>query len=199
MNVAAEHSTAIAGTYRLLARLWLREVDTPFLDSLMQAPLSNAFTAAGGSLPEDASASTLEELSVDYCRLFLGPARHFPPFQSVWERGQFQGEAVQSMNQYLSIANYETELMPDHLGVQLDVMAEILEALTPDAQNPNAIVDLARCYFGTHLPWTDPLFDSAIEQTTTDFYRSVIEMTRDFLKSEHAVWRASAVNLDTVP
>ena len=189
MNVAVENYSAIAGTYRLLARLWLREVDTPVLDSLLQAPLSDAFTSAGGCLPQDSSSSTLEELSVDYCQLFLGPTRHFPPFQSVWERGQFQAECVQSMNQYLSIAGYDTKLMPDYLGAQFDVMAKILDAHSLAARDSEAIIDLARCYFTAHLTWPGPLIDSVIDHATTDFYCSVIEMTRDFLDSERTIWQ----------
>jgi len=189
MNTVAEEFSAIAGTYRRLARLWLGEVDEQFLDSLLQAPLCDAFTSAGGSLPQDASPSTLEELSVDYCQLFLGPARHFPPFQSVWERGQFQGESVQSMKQYFSVAGYETELMADHLGVQLDVMAKILEARPQIPKEADAVVDLAYFYFAAHLTWANPLFESSVDHATTDFYRSVVNMTREFLNSEQTIWR----------
>ena len=168
------------------------EVDEQLLAFLLVPPLRNVFIAAGGTLPEDVAASTLEELAVDFCQLFLGPANHLPPFQSVWQRGQFQGESAASMQHYVSAAAYETGgLMFDHLGVQLDVMGRLLESGLDSVQHSDDVFDLAATYFAEHLTWVPPLFESAINRAATEFYRSMIHMTRDFLKSEETFWAAA--------
>src|SRR6056297_3258487 len=111
-NLSRNDAAAAAGLYRLLARLWLREVDEPLLRSLTGSPLREPFLRAGGELPETVSPEVLQALSVDYCRLFLGPTDHLPPVQSVWQQGQFQGQAVRSMAGWIELTGYDTRLVP---------------------------------------------------------------------------------------
>ena len=192
MNAAVDELASLAGTYRLLARLWIREVDDQLLAILLVPPLCDVFTAAGGTLPVNVAPSTLEELAVDYCQLFLGPANHLPPFQSVWQHGQFQSESAKSMQHYVSVAGYETgSLMVDHLGVQLDVMGRFLDFGLESVQHSDDVFDLASTYFAEHLTWVAPLLEAAINRAETDFYRSTIHMTRDFLSSEKTFWAAA--------
>ena len=85
--------------------------------------------------------------------------------------------------------------MVDHLGVQLDVMGRLLDFGSESVQHFDEVLDLAATYFAKHLSWAAPLFDVAINRAATDFYRSTIRMTRDFLKSEDTYW-ASARRAD---
>ena len=192
MKAAVNEFASLAGTYRLLARLWIREVDEQLLTFLLAPQLCDVFTAAGGTLPVNVAPSTLEELAVDYCQLFLGPANHLPPFQSVWQRGQFQSQSAESMRPYVSAAGYETGgLMFDHLGVQLDVMGRLLDIGLASVQHSDDVFDMTATYFAEHLTWVAPLFEAAINRAETDFYRSTIRMTRDFLSSEETLWAAA--------
>ncbi|MCH2202016.1 MAG: molecular chaperone TorD family protein [Fuerstiella sp.] len=189
MKAAVNEFASLASTYRLLARLWIREVDGQLLTSLLRSPLCHVFTEAGGTLPPGATSSTLEELAVDYCQLFLGPANHLPPFQSVWQRGQFQSESAESMRSYVSILGYEPgDLMVDHLGVQLDVMGGLLDFALGAVEHSDDVFDLPATYFAKHLAWMDSLLETSIKRAKTDFYRSTIGMTRDFLCSEEIMW-----------
>ena len=125
--------------YRLLARIWIREVDRNLILELSLSPLKESFVAAGVMLPVDAGKATIEQLAIDYCQLFLGPKDHFPPCQSVWQTGQFQSEVVTSVRNFIEISNYPEQHIPDgvmldHLGVQLDVMGHLLDHIdmSPD-------------------------------------------------------------------
>ena len=192
MNAAVEELAGLAGTYRLFARLWLREVDEPLLADLLRPPLCDVFSAAGGALPDNVDSSTLEELAVDYCQLFVGPANHLPPYQSVWQRGQFQSESADSMQRYEVAIGYETGgLMFDHLGVQLDVMGHLLDCGPESGQHSDEVFRLAATYFAEHLTWAAPLLKAASSRASTDFYRSTIRMTHDFLNSEQTFWAAT--------
>jgi TorA maturation chaperone TorD len=195
--ISREDAASRSGTYRLLARLWLREVDLDLLQELRQAPLRDSFVAAGGVLPEyerDASDSktTIENLAIAYCRLFVGPANHLPPFQSVWQAGQFQGTATASMREMIDVVGYDVVPLPggvmlDHLGVQLDVMGNLLEQLSSwpaEAGSCDQVWELADSFYAKHLLWPADLLATAARQAEDDFYRSFIMLTREFLKSE---------------
>ncbi|GAB4135487.1 MAG: hypothetical protein Tsb009_01830 [Planctomycetaceae bacterium] len=192
MSLSLEEMTARSAVFALLARLWLREVDRPLLDDLLETNLRTAFEDTGGVLPANNNNDTLEELAIDYCQLFIGPKHHLPPFQSVWTTGQFQGATVESMNVYLDVANFNRDdipngIMPDHLGVQLLLMSHLLReaALWPgDSDEKQSLQELLSTYFTGHLTWAGPLLEAAASKASTDFYRSVIRMTDEFLKSE---------------
>ena len=200
----ASDPVARSGLYRLLARFWLREVDADFLRQLQSISLCNEFVESGGVLPEDDGRLTSEQLAIDYCRLFIGPSDHLPPYQSVWQSGQFQEAASASMKRFVEIAGYQAGvlsegMMLDHLGVQLDLMGQVLEQYAGwpvEMADREAVLELASAFFATHLVWPIELLETAARRAETDFYRSVIFLTRNFLESERHVLAALAVVAD---
>ena len=198
-GLLGSHRSAMIGMYRLLSRIWIRELDEAFLVQIRSSPLSSAFVGAGGILPSEGT--SLDELAVDYCRLFVGPTDHLPPFESVWKTGQFQSETTTSMRDFMSVIGYSAKqsdpsAMLDHLAVQLDLMAAILEvrhqAVTDSTTNddhdsnsesadPDLVLDVARTYFHQHLTWPSTMIAAAAERASTPFYRSSIELTGNFL------------------
>lgn len=196
-STSYQESAARSGMYGLLGRLWLREIELGFLRELCAPPLHDSFTEAGGVLPPRADSETIEQLAVDYCQLFVGPANHLPPIQSIWQTGQFQSTMTTSVQTFIEIVDYPTDELPsgamlDHLGVQLDVMAHILSHLTISSEEDQrrAVLQLAFAFFQMHLTWPNGLFEAAAARATTEFYRSTVTLTRDFLISE-----TSAVNV----
>ena len=189
---ATEEAAARSGTYRLLARLWLREIDRDLVRELRSPPLCDAFVAAGGIVPAGDDDRTIEQLAIDYCRLFVGPTGHLPPYQSVWRNGQFKSATSDSMERFVEVVNYETDVLPggmmlDHLGVQLDVMGHILDHFTAwqsELGSRDLLPELARTFFARHLLWTTDLLAAAARRAETEFYRATILLTRDFLNSE---------------
>ena len=182
----------LADTYQLLARLWITELSEPLLQSLLAPPMSRVFVAAGGSLPADAELATLEELAVDYCQLFRGPANHLPPFQSVWQHARFQAAPVESMQSYMHAIGYVNDSsMPDHLGIEMDVMGRLIQSVARFEDELDENLSLISTYFVRHLTWADRLFDLAVRRAQSEFYRSVIVMTREFLESEKSFWMSS--------
>ena len=193
----SQESLARSGLYRLLARLWLREVDGPLLHRLCAGARGEAFLGAGGVVPEPVGRETVETLAVDYCQLFLGPSRHFPPYQSVWQGGQFEGEACSSVRQFGEVVHYDGSsvapgVMVDHLGVQLDLMGHALqeaavEEVATDHVATDHVEQFAEAFFAAHLKWPEPLLAAAAERAQSDFYRSVVTITADFLRTEGAL------------
>lgn len=157
---------------------------------LASPTMQPAFTAAGGVIPDQpASDSTLEALAVDYCRLFLGPSGHLPPYQSVWTSGHFQDDATVAMQRELQTRGLpEATGMADHFGRQLTVMAATLEAL---ASQPTATADQlnqTQQFFVQRINWAHRLCEQATARAQTDFYRSIMMMTKAFLVEEETDW-----------
>ncbi len=193
-SIPASQAVARSGTYRLLARLWLREVDRDLVRELRAPPLSHSFVEAGGVLPIGDDDLAIEQLAIDYCRLFVGPTDHLPPYQSVWQNGQFQGTTIASMETFIDVVGYDVDTLPsgimrDHLGVQLDVMGHILSQFSTRESEPDLHdlrSDLALKFFTAHLRWANELLDAAAQRATSDFYRSTVTLTRGFLDLECA-------------
>jgi len=188
-TMSLEEATVLRGIYRLLARLYLGEMDAACLRDLRSPPLCVAFQDAGGIVPTGDKHGTVELLARDYCRLFVGPTGHLPPCQSVWESGQFQGPATLSMQRFIDCVGYDTGVLPrgmmlDHFGVQLDVMAHILGQTVAWQAAEDRVRELARTFSATHLAWSRTLLAAAEARATTDFYRAVIRLTRAFLAGE---------------
>ena len=191
---AIDQMPAVTGVYRLLARIWMREVDDLLLRTLAEPALAKLFIDAGGTLPAENDVTILEPLEVDFCQLFVGPSQHIPTCQSVWESGRFQAAAQDSMNEFIAalgyrVADLPTGIMHDHLSVQLDFMGHLTSlCATSEPTVLNDLVGIGRRFFRRHLSWQEPLFDAAERKAQTPFYRSAIRMTADFLQSERLIW-----------
>lgn len=201
--VCQDEMAAVSGVYHLLARLWMREVDQPLLHSLSQPPLRDLFVDTGGVLPDSPIENATEQLAIEFCQLFLGPKDHLPPFQSVWQTGQFQSQSATSMSDFIDAVGYNLDptsvgVPLDHLGIQLDVMGYITHqcSLVDSADlQANVLLDLTRSFYARHLSWPFQLFTIAESRAQSNFYRSVIQMTKTFLQSEQLIWCSDAVDV----
>jgi len=170
---------SVSQLYRLLARVWHAEVDADFLNTLSNDPLRAALDGAGVDLPAEPASVTLDELATDFCQLFIGPSEPLRPIQSVWTEGQLEGQAATSMRETFLplLPDFEMPagLMADHLAIQLAVMAEFIDS---------DVDDLPRRFFDHHLRWTEPLTTVTASRAKTDFYRTIINLTAEFLRGE---------------
>ena len=180
---------AVAGTYRLLSRLWLREVDQELAHTLNAEPLRSAYLGVGGALPPTKPAP-LECLAQDFCQLFLGPSNHLPAVQSVWCAGIFQSKAVDSMQSFLQILRLENRHpIVDHLGFQLYVMSVAVQYVATARPGANLeTTEVAGAFFTNHLSWPSQLIESAHDQAKSGFYASVMDVTANFLCQESEHW-----------
>jgi TorA maturation chaperone TorD len=186
-----EDLEGLVGFYRLLSRLWVAEIDQEWLEALVEGSLSDV--ACDLELPVDeATSDEVERLAVDYCGLMIGPHGHVAPHQSVWAEGQFQGNTVISMKQFLDVVGEEVDSsMSDHLGVQLGVMGRIVEELAgspDDAGKRDDLVELGQAFFVTHVAWIQQFLARAAESNGSDFYGRLIEITAEFLEQERTTW-----------
>jgi TorA maturation chaperone TorD len=148
--------------------------------------LATAFSAVG-----------LEDLLVDYTRLFLGPERALAqPYGSVWMEG------AQSLMQDTSLAVaalYEQHGfaledgladLPDHVAVELEFLytqlfREAAARRDGDTEETSRARQARKAMLDGHLARWMPPFTAAIEAAAqTDFYRVLARVARDFTALE---------------
>ncbi len=187
-----EELAATSNVYSLLGRVWLQELDESLLAEFQLEPLRSAFR-----FTESVQVADLDSLAAEYCQLFVGPKNHFPPMQSVWQEGKLDSEVTASVRAFAAAVNYEPSsaypnTLVDHLGVELEIMARITEIIAiqksgdPKSEETHAF---AAEFFGRHLCWTEKLIAAAAGRTSSDFYKSLLANTHDFLEIEVERWR----------
>ncbi|MGI9474496.1 MAG: TorD/DmsD family molecular chaperone [Rubripirellula sp.] len=196
---------AIASVYALLSRIWIREIDRAMLSAMRAPDLSTALSSLGISPPDE----TLEDLAIEYCRLFIGPRDHLPPIQSVWQKSQLEGESATSVKKFAELAGYDMPfgVIQDQLGIELAVMGRLVEAATKSDDvsesvddrdvvdrdvEADAARDAAAMFFSRHLTWVSPLLLATAQRAELPFYRSIAEVTQQFLVLEREDWLGSS-------
>jgi len=155
----AEALRAAAATCRLAARTFAAEVDAPFhqaLIGLCQAPRLRAL----GLVPLDdellqlPTNRVLDELAVEYCRLFIGPNPICPPYASARRRGALGTATIQTLHTFLHDHAMQPRLpadapiaAADHIAVALSLLEELYTTAS-GAPHPSLEPDRARTALG---------------------------------------------------
>ena len=180
-----EQAEARRGTYRLLARLALGEVDAPLLGSLLAVPIF------GPAVAESGGESALALLRADYARCFL---MNVPPYESVYldESGMLNAATSGGVLGHYQEHGFESEAAratgaPDHLGLELEFMAHLVgRALAAERIGQRAVAASLASeqahFLAEHLARWVPLFGVALAETaTTPFYRVYGEAVSGFV------------------
>lgn len=176
---------------RFLARLYRSEADAPLLDGLKGLNLTlteNDALRRGCALLADSLPGTgpeaLDELAADFAGTFLsaGSAQVLAaiPCESVYTGKrlvmQDAWEQVQSIYRQKGLESGSDGLMADHLAVELEFMAYLLE---------QGLADEAKDFLYAHLlNWTPAFLEDLQKYAKTDFYRAVGLLTKGVLEAE---------------
>lgn len=166
--------------YQAAARLFGQEVDTAIYEALFPGP-------RGGASSPDAQIPTLEDLAVEYCRLFVGPRAACPPYASAAGGGALLGgRAAARLTQFLESRGLAvtTGSAPvasaDHIAVHLTVLASLYDRLAgnEEASPVTARQDVAT-FLDEHLRgWTPGYLRGVEAETRQDLYRDLARLTR---------------------
>ncbi len=170
--------------------------------------LFDSMAAAARGLEEDLArraagmgaafrARPLEELRVDYTRLFLGPVdAPAKPYGSVWLGGGaalMQDSTVDVMRLYgeggFEMAGDFREL-PDHIAAELEFLYLLISQEGAARRRGNAAaadqaVDLRLRFLEGHLgEWVGPFAKAVEASAQTEFYRELARLTERFVRGE---------------
>lgn len=189
-----------AKLYRLLSRLYWVEVDQELLTALK----SLSFPATGDQLMSEGYSmlenylkncgdDVLDDLAVDYAAVFLaaGSAEGAAalPCESIYTSPKriFMQEAWEDVcriysEKGLTKSDVFSDLMEDHLALELEYMANLVERRDPAGELE---------FLELHLLNWVPSFVSDIDKyASADFYKAIGRITLAFLRMEHGLLTA---------
>jgi TorA maturation chaperone TorD len=197
---------ARADLCRLLAACYYQpgpEFDEERVFESMQtaaAALDDGFAALARSLGEAFEAQALDELQVDYTRLFLNPAGPVAaPYESAWLAGKdpmLFDEVMQSVLDSYRAGGYEVDEdfrdLPDHIAAELEflytlVFREARATASGHDTESDEVVE-RRCRFvEQHLGrWVGPFSEALRNGSETAYYRALADLTERLVRSEAA-------------
>ena len=193
--------------YQILADIYRREPDKDLFDRLVIPEALVLFKDISNHPDNDildiAHDIHLEELGIEFCRLFIGPGPHVAPYESVnrteaGNAGKLWGDATVQMKHMveslgLSYAEDFHE-MPDHLSVEFELMYRLLveemAALgADDMVTAGESLRAQNVLFKEHVgTWLQGFCDKLEATTNNRFYTWVARLTRDFMISEGEIY-----------
>jgi TorA maturation chaperone TorD len=206
-NDRAEMATARANVYGLLADVFREEPSEALLSKLGGPEFSGALQALNLSLDgvfgNTSRAQLIEDLALEFTRLFIGPGSHISPHESMHREARF-GEQKSLWNaqtvevkKFMAAAGLKVDDsfsgMPDHLCAEFEFMQQLLlkeaEAWTDEEHGLGAnIFKIEKRFYEEHLSlWVPNFCDRIIEATGHPFYKQFSEVTKGFIDFEKEI------------
>ncbi len=139
----------------------------------------------------------LQDLLVDYTRLFLGaPEALAKPYASVWLSGQpeLMQESVVELVRLYEQGGFDVDPgfhdLPDHVAVELEFLYLLLYKLNQasaagDAAGVAETAGLREAFLSGHLGrWLGPFILAVHDNAQCEFYRELAEITELFVRLE---------------
>ncbi len=196
----AENAAARAQVYALLANIFRAEPERAFLDEIRDPRFSGVLAEMnielGGAFFEAPEDQALEQLGVEYARLFLGPGPHISPHESVFAEldggeGGLWGKRTVAVKKFIETAGFDYNSqftgLPDHISVELEFMQKLAEAEAEkwregESDRARWCLAVQRKFFEDHLmQWVPDFCDQVIEKAQMPFYGEMAALTKDFV------------------
>jgi TorA maturation chaperone TorD len=201
MQELAEHRSSI---YGFLAAVYRQELTSELLqqmkDNRFQEVLSNLGVKLNNGFLKNPEKELLENLAIEYTRLFVGPGKHIPPYESVHhekegvQSGQLWGELTGQVKHIIETSGleYKSEYtgMPDHISVELEFMQHVIQRETQaweagDDETALLCLENEKKFVDEHLlGWIPNFCEKVSEAAEMPFYREMAGLTRSFIEFE---------------
>ena len=203
-NDMVEMATARANVYGLLADIFREEPSETLLSKLGAEEFSTALNALNLSLDEMFESTSrvqlVEDLALEFTRLFIGPGSHLSPHESMHveprfgEQNSFWSEQTVEVKKFIEATGLEIDEsftgMPDHISAELEFMqrltAKEAEAWKePDEAFAANIMKIEKRFLDEHLSqWAPRFCNRVIAQAEHSFYRCFADVMEGFLDFE---------------
>ncbi len=211
MPVLARTAMERGNLYAFLADLYRRQPDAALLDRIREPAFRAALNGVGVKLAVGlrghSNAALLDDLAVEYTRLFVGPGKHVSPHASVYIQGDggLWGRSTVQVKDFIESRGFEFKPdyhgIPDHISVELEFMAEITgreaEAWEKgDRDRAVAMIETEESFLTEHfVAWAVVFCDKVAAAAEMPFYGELARLTATFLQSEareivHLAWEA---------
>lgn len=198
----AENASQRSNIYRFLAAVYHKEVSPELLRQIRDPQFMKALSEIGINFGDEFLSGSEDEiiqnLAVEYTKLFLGPGKHVAPFESVHHEradgdwGRLWGADTATVNRFIEATGLEFqsdyEGLPDHITVELELMQKVTSREAQawedeDEESALYCLQIEKRFIEEHLSEWIPVFcEKVIAEATMPFYQEVTEITRDFIE-----------------
>lgn len=186
------------GLYRLFGHLLSKEIDQQLLDELRKPEFAAAINQLGIYLDELTNDDDLilEQLAIEFTRLFLGPGKHISPHESVQigRDGILNDATTVRVSHFIEVAGYEfradSKQYPDHICSEFEFMEALISKQTEaiadgDLEEAETSKMLQDEFLQRHLLLWIPQFCNEIEQSAkSPLYKTLGRAVSAFIKME---------------
>lgn len=210
LSVYADTAKLRSNVYNFLNLIYAKEPDPELINTIMTPDFLNILSEIGTEFGDEVlktpKEKLMEDLSVEYTRLFLGPGPHISPHESVYvggyrdkdpKVGLLWGNATVEVKDMVEDFGYgyrdEYNGIPDHLAVELEIMVN-LTAREHDMLTNKNVQEGYQCllqekkFLTEHLSrWIAEFCGLVIENADHVFYRELASLTRDYVLNDMEV------------
>ncbi len=207
-NMENQERTTAAGQrsniYGLLSAVYRQEITSDLLQQIKDPRFLGVLSALGvqweGEFFQKPEEELLNDLAVEYARLFLGPGKHISPHESVHhlregaESGQLWGESTVEVKKCIESSglHYESEYkgLPDHISVEFEFMEQVTlreELAWGEEDKDGALycLKMEKEFIEEHLIlWVPDFCEKIIKEAELPFYQEMAELTKNFIEFE---------------
>ena len=195
-------ATGRSSIYGFISTLFREEITMEQLHQLKTRAFIKALFEPGSQfydvLLDKPEEQLIEDLAVEYARLFLGPDKHISPHESVHhdrdggDWGALWGKSTVEVKKFIESAGLEyiTEYsgMPDHISVELEFMQQVTSREAQawesnDSEGALYCLKMEKKFLDDHIMKWIPLFcDKIIDAAELSFYSEIAKLTKSFLE-----------------
>ena len=200
-DAQARHRSNI---YGLLATVYQQEITSDLLQQIKDPQFLGVLSDIGLEGIDDFLQSPenelLEDLAVEYTRLFLGPGNHVSPHESVHHQredgqwGNLWGASTADVKNFIETTglSYSDDFkgMPDHITVELEFMQQLTlheeqAWKEEDADKATAFRNVEKKFIEEHLiRWIPTFCENVIQEAELSFYREIASLTQKYIQFE---------------
>lgn len=190
--------------YGFLALIYRSEVGETVLQHIKKPAFQSVLSTMGAALEDEflkkPENEIIEELAIEYTRLFVGPGKHISPHESVHhERGDgdwgtLWGKSTIEVKQFIEASGLEYKSdyhgIPDHISVELEFMQEAVKSeeqalKEQDKDGAAYCLSMEKQFIEEHLSKWIPLFcDKVIAEAELSFYKEIARLTKYIIDFE---------------
>ena len=199
----AEGARIRSNIYGFLSSLFREEISAERLSQIKGPDIKKVLSEMGIQyeiFSQKDQDQLLEDLAVEYTRLFLGPDKHISPHEAVHHQrddgdwGVHWGGSTVDVKKFIETTGLEYKQeysgMPDHISVELDFMKEAAgrEAQAIEEKDWEGALycqKMEKKFICDHLiKWIPTFCDKIISQAELSFYGDLADVTKDFITLE---------------
>jgi TorA maturation chaperone TorD len=203
MKEKVEGARTRSNIYGFLSSLFREEISAERLRQIKTPIIKEALSEMGlhyDILSQKDQDQLLEDLAVEYARLFLGPDKHISPHESVHHQrddgdwGTHWGGSTVDVKKFIETTGLEYKQeysgMPDHISAEFDFMKEAAgrEAQAIEEKDWEGALycqKMEKKFICDHLiKWIPPFCDKISSQAEITFYGDLADVTKNFITLE---------------